>query len=167
MSDALDIDGWNRRTVSYADFRAASEASRCCTASRSWRPSNGEVAWVGDCSVRGLLMVPLFPVWFVDMATKRNVQWDHPRATRIRFVEAMKHVEFRTKYLREWTALPEPRVVVLECSVCRSVAVIDGNHRLATYLERGMYDLTVVVHGLSGSQWRRETPDMGVMCVCR
>ena len=163
----------DRIAISHAEFKEVCDNENCRANSQHFRPLEHEQIWRISASVRELLLLPLYPVWYLG-ATGGDFRHSHdPAYNRILFRDALERDDFRSECLEDRHPTSQitipTNLIGLHCTTCGNFALIDGNHRL-TRLALGLIEpglnAQVILSVLSGSRWGDDVPDMNKVCAC-
>jgi hypothetical protein len=160
------------REVSYEGFLRTALELRCDAPSALERPRVGECCRAYRSNVADFLAGETYGVRYVDEATGRLVDREHANSSPLPFRTLLEKPEYVRAILDDWRgrsgewdrSLP---YLGLHCAGCDRVVVIDGMHRLAWLGSREEMGQELFVVELSGFRWRREAPDIGIVCACR
>ena len=163
----------NKRLIDHAAFQRRCSESGCGTLSQYHRPLSGETAWEADCTVKELLKMSLFPVSYLFDGVMSCEHWSVVEAKCVPYYDAIQRKDFLSYFYRSDSAPISAdariRVIFMECTTCRRIAVIDGNHRLtrmAVDYATTSTSPTVDIVCLSGASWPSDTPDLNRICAC-
>ena len=157
-------------SISYARFRAvATYYSR--TLSRTARPTVDETVYTYDCSFTEFIAGNVYPVWFVDPARTRFLNYDDPQAqpilvSELAFLQQLVENELSSWYRPELGPITRATFVTLRCTGCNRRVLIDGVHRALWLAAHNGQDIPAQVTELSGRRWPPGTPDINVVCTC-
>jgi len=161
-----------RHVIPYEGFKEAVARQCCRTLSRCARPTMCESAYTFDCSFEEFLDHRLYPVWYVNPKRTEIVRHDDPQAQAIRLLHLanLPHLvepKLNAWYKPEQGPITSASLITLYCTGCDRRVLIDGVHRALWLAVNCRRSVRVHVTELSGSQWRPETPDLNVVCICK
>lgn len=161
----------SERPIAYGDFLSVAAQLRCSALSVGERPGAGEVCRQYETNIAEFFSTETYPVRFVNKTTQELVSYDHENATPIRFRDFLANPEYVKSVLTGWHGCTNEwdrrlPYMALHCGGCNRTVVIDGTHRLTWLGSSGGSDKQLFVVELSGYSWRRDAPDIGVICGC-
>lgn len=163
----------SRRLITQQKFVEIARCQDCGTQSYSRRPEKDECAWQVEATSREFLQMAVYPAWFLGPDGGDFKHSDDPLYHRILFRDALNREDFRKDCLFDCytkaSDCPQVHVMVLHCTKCDHMVVIDGHHRLTTLaiLEQASRAAAkIAITGLSGSVWASDTPDINKVCQC-
>lgn len=160
-----------RVPISYDQFQSVSMA--CAqTLSKTARPAINEASYTYYCTFGQFVTSDVYPVWYVDAARTRLLQYNDPQAQPILISELASLQNLVADKLSSWYdpklgPIATASFITLYCTGCNRRVLIDGVHHALWLATHGGQRILVHVTELAGSQWPPETPDLNVVCACR